>query len=73
MTRAVAKDEQSMYASLKEVAILFDRAQEQVFKLMAGVRSIYPPKKNSHRAFAYVVFNIRIPYQNLPKQLDIYR
>lgn len=40
MTRAVAKDEQSMYASLKEVAILFDRAQEQVFKLMAGVRSI---------------------------------
>ncbi|KAF3942165.1 hypothetical protein ABW19_dt0208021 [Dactylella cylindrospora] len=36
MTRAVAKDEQSMYSSLKEVAILFERAQEQVFKLMAG-------------------------------------
>jgi hypothetical protein len=37
MTRAVAKDETSMYSSLKEVASLFDRAQQQVFKLMAGV------------------------------------
>jgi hypothetical protein len=37
MTRAVAKDDQSMYNSLKEVATLFDRAQQQVFKLMAGV------------------------------------
>lgn len=38
MTRAVAKDDASMYQSLKEVAMLFDRAQQQVFKLMAGVR-----------------------------------
>lgn len=38
MTRAVAKDDTSMYTSLKEVAALFDRAQQQVFKLMAGVR-----------------------------------
>lgn len=38
MTRAVAKDDASMYTSLKEVAALFDRAQQQVFKLMAGVR-----------------------------------
>lgn len=37
MTRAVAKDDASMYSSLKEVAGLFDRAQSQVFKLMAGV------------------------------------
>ena len=37
MTRAVAKDDTSMYSSLKEVATLFDRAQQQVFKLMAGV------------------------------------
>lgn len=37
MTRAVAKDDASMYTSLKEVATLFDRAQQQVFKLMAGV------------------------------------
>lgn len=37
MTRAVAKDENSMYASLKDVAALFERAQQQVFKLMAGV------------------------------------
>ncbi|KAI5801075.1 regulator of G protein signaling domain-containing protein [Pyronema domesticum] len=36
MTRAVAKDDASMYSSLKEVAALFDRAQQQVFKLMAG-------------------------------------
>ncbi|KAG0131121.1 Regulator of G-protein flbA, Developmental regulator [Tuber indicum] len=36
MTRAVAKDENAMYSSLKEVAALFDRAQQQVFKLMAG-------------------------------------
>ncbi|KAI5788298.1 regulator of G protein signaling domain-containing protein [Geopyxis carbonaria] len=36
MTRAVAKDDASMYSSLKEVAGLFDRAQSQVFKLMAG-------------------------------------
>ncbi|KAI5807856.1 regulator of G protein signaling domain-containing protein [Peziza echinospora] len=36
MTRAVAKDENSMYASLKDVAALFERAQQQVFKLMAG-------------------------------------
>ncbi|KAF3906609.1 hypothetical protein ABW20_dc0108902 [Dactylellina cionopaga] len=36
MTRAVSKDEQSMYITLKEVAALFQRAQEQVFKLMAG-------------------------------------
>ncbi|KAI5848814.1 regulator of G protein signaling domain-containing protein [Tricharina praecox] len=36
MTRAVAKDDASMYTSLKEVAALFDRAQQQVFKLMAG-------------------------------------
>ncbi|RPA90884.1 RGS-domain-containing protein [Choiromyces venosus 120613-1] len=36
MTRAVAKDDQAMYSSLKEVAALFDRAQQQVFKLMAG-------------------------------------
>jgi hypothetical protein len=45
MTRAVAKDEQSMYTSLKEVAALFDRAQQQVFKLMAGVsQSISIPR-----------------------------
>lgn len=37
MTRAVAKDERSMYANLKDVAALFERAQQQVFKLMAGV------------------------------------
>ena len=37
MTRAVAKDERSMYSSLKDVAALFERAQQQVFKLMAGV------------------------------------
>ena len=37
MTRAVAKDDNSMYASLKDVAMLFERAQQQVFKLMAGV------------------------------------
>ncbi|KAJ6262414.1 hypothetical protein Dda_3222 [Drechslerella dactyloides] len=36
MTRAVAKDEQAMLVSLKEVATLFERAQEQVFKLMAS-------------------------------------
>ncbi|KAF8537926.1 regulator of G protein signaling domain-containing protein [Trichophaea hybrida] len=36
MTRAVARDDTSMYTSLKEVAALFDRAQQQVFKLMAG-------------------------------------
>lgn len=36
MTRAVAKDESGMYASLKDVASLFERAQQQVFKLMAG-------------------------------------
>ncbi|TGZ81528.1 RGS-domain-containing protein [Ascodesmis nigricans] len=36
MTRAVAKDDASMYKSLEEVASLFDRAQQQVFKLMAG-------------------------------------
>lgn len=36
MTRAVARDDTSMYTSLKEVAALFDRAQSQVFKLMAG-------------------------------------
>jgi hypothetical protein len=39
MTRAVAKDDAAMYQSLKEVAALFDRAQQQVFKLMAGVSS----------------------------------
>jgi hypothetical protein len=44
MTRAVAKDDPSMYSSLKEVAALFDRAQQQVFKLMAGVCfSVFPP------------------------------
>jgi len=37
MTRAVAKDDSSMYASLRDVAALFERAQQQVFKLMAGV------------------------------------
>lgn len=37
MTRAVAKDDQAMYGSLKDVQTLFDRAQQQVFKLMAGV------------------------------------
>lgn len=37
MTRAVAKDDAAMYGSLKDVQILFDRAQQQVFKLMAGV------------------------------------
>jgi len=37
MTRAVAKDDASMYISLKEVAALFERAQQQVFKLMAAV------------------------------------
>jgi hypothetical protein len=37
MTRAVAKDDESMYSSLKDVQTLFDRAQQQVFKLMAGV------------------------------------
>jgi len=36
MTRAVAKDDNAMYSSLMEVAALFDRAQQQVFKLMAG-------------------------------------
>jgi len=36
MTRAVARDDSSMYDSLKDVAILFERAQQQVFKLMAG-------------------------------------
>ncbi|KAF8420703.1 regulator of G protein signaling domain-containing protein [Tirmania nivea] len=36
MTRAVAKDDSSMYASLKDVAALFERARQQVFKLMAG-------------------------------------
>jgi len=36
MTRAVARDDPSMYSSLKEVAALFDRAQQQVFKLMAS-------------------------------------
>ncbi|PUU78697.1 regulator of G protein signaling domain-domain-containing protein [Tuber borchii] len=36
MTRAVAKDDNAMYSSLREVAALFDRAQQQVFKLMAG-------------------------------------
>ncbi|EPS42709.1 hypothetical protein H072_3349 [Dactylellina haptotyla CBS 200.50] len=36
MTRAVAKEEQSMLVNLKEVATLFERAQEQVFKLMAS-------------------------------------
>lgn len=36
MTRTVAKDDSSMYASLKDVAALFERAQQQVFKLMAG-------------------------------------
>lgn len=42
MTRAVAKDDTSMYASLKDVATLFERAQQQVFKLMAGVSSHHP-------------------------------
>lgn len=41
MTRAVAKDDNSMYASLKDVAALFERAQQQVFKLMAGVSTLY--------------------------------
>ncbi|KAH8145167.1 uncharacterized protein LAJ45_10831 [Morchella importuna] len=36
MTRAVAKDDEAMYTSLKDVQTLFDRAQQQVFKLMAG-------------------------------------
>ncbi|KAK6529005.1 hypothetical protein TWF694_004228 [Orbilia ellipsospora] len=36
MTRAVAKSEQEMLHNLKEVAGLFERAQEQVFKLMAS-------------------------------------
>ncbi|PWW74660.1 RGS-domain-containing protein [Tuber magnatum] len=36
MTRAVAKDDNAMYSSLVEVAALFDRAQQQVFKLMAA-------------------------------------
>jgi hypothetical protein len=36
MTRAVARDDSSMYNSLKDVATLFERAQQQVFKLMAG-------------------------------------
>lgn len=36
MTRAVARDDSSMYNSLKDVAVLFERAQQQVFKLMAG-------------------------------------
>lgn len=40
MTRAVAKDDAAMYGSLKDVQVLFDRAQQQVFKLMAGVSSI---------------------------------
>lgn len=39
MTRAVAKDDASMFSSLRDVAALFDRAQQQVFKLMAGVRA----------------------------------
>jgi len=43
MTRAVAKDDASMYTSLKEVAALFERAQQQVFKLMAGVRHFPAP------------------------------
>ena len=37
MTRAVG-DDQGMITSLKEVADLFDEAQNQVFKLMASVR-----------------------------------
>ncbi|KAK6350789.1 hypothetical protein TWF718_003975 [Orbilia javanica] len=36
MTRAVAKDQQGMLGSLREVATLFEKAQEQVFKLMAS-------------------------------------
>lgn len=36
MTRAVAKDQQGMLGSLQEVATLFEKAQEQVFKLMAS-------------------------------------
>jgi GTPase-activating protein SST2 len=36
MTMAVAKDEDSMYANLREVANLFERARAQVFKLMAA-------------------------------------
>ncbi|KAF3165754.1 hypothetical protein TWF751_009011 [Orbilia oligospora] len=36
MTRAVAKDQQGMLGSLREVANLFEKAQEQVFKLMAS-------------------------------------
>ncbi|KAK6534633.1 hypothetical protein TWF281_005939 [Arthrobotrys megalospora] len=36
MTRAVAKDQQGMLGSLREVAALFEKAQEQVFKLMAS-------------------------------------
>ncbi|KAF8460423.1 regulator of G protein signaling domain-containing protein [Kalaharituber pfeilii] len=47
MTRAVAKDENSMYASLKDVAALFERAQQQVFKLMAG--DSVPKFTRSHR------------------------
>ena len=37
MTRAVG-DDQAMIESLKEVAMLFDEAQNTVFKLMASVR-----------------------------------
>lgn len=44
MTRAVAKDDAAMYDSLKNVQVLFDRAQQQVFKLMAGVSFPDPPR-----------------------------
>lgn len=36
MTKAVDGDENSMYNSLAKVAELYDRAQKQVFRLMAG-------------------------------------
>lgn len=59
MTRAVAKDDASMYESLKEVAALFDRAQQQVFKLMAGVSGYQCCQ------FGIALTNsCRIPYQN---------
>lgn len=42
MTRAVGEDEQ-MIKSLDEVAVLFDQAQNSVFKLMASVSFLFHP------------------------------
>lgn len=70
MTRAVAKDDNAMYSSLREVAALFDRAQQQVFKLMAGVSILVTP---CLKAVADSLWLYRILFLNLSARRNISR